>query len=185
MIIFDLLKTFEKMFAVIEDDYGNSIVETMSAVQATSAITVDLHHTPDRSQDGIRAVTANVLSEDPLERILAYAVEAEGLSLRLQGSSVQPDHPRPQPINRGQLVRYINAVNARMSELSDWLRDHLTPEYSDDYHIAVRNTYDRCRTAIFNFNLYCVKINNGETDIVWADPNNTLNVPDLVSLPPL
>jgi len=186
MLVVDFLKVLCKVFVCVEEIAWDSIFVSMfpdtrsSASNGfKSAINVHVNERPGVAEDGIRAVTANVITDDPLEGILAYSIEAETLSLRLQRSGQDN-----VPIRRAGVIHFVNMINNRIMELVEWFDGCMADQnYTEDYKRAVRNIYKNCTNAINNFNEYVNRVNAGESDIVWALPDSGVNIPSLTPLP--
>jgi len=181
MVVFDLLKDLQTIIVLIEDSNWNAIVGSMfpsSAISATSAVQVNIDHNPETAIPGQRSIGANIQSDDPLDRILSNSIDAYTLSLRLQRSG--QDNVQ---YNRGNLCRYIRTINNRMGELVDWYDDCMTSDITGDAKLSVRDAYRNCMNTIVNFNDYVIKINNGESDVLWTQPDNGARIPSLTPLP--
>ena len=181
MVIFDFLKNLQKIYATIEDENWNAIIGSMYPEQSASfTSSVEVNSTPDTAKAGVRSITANTTSQDPLERILAYSIEVLSLSLRLQRSG--QDGVR---IKRLQLIRYIRTINNNILELVDWHDENEEDESKTaDYKISVKEAYRNCMKAIENFNLYIVRVNSGESDIIWEQPDSPdRDIPSITQLP--
>ena len=134
---------------------------------------------PDTPKSGVRSIVANITSQDPLERILAYSLEVLSLSLRLQRSGQDN-----VPIKRDTLNRYIRTINNNILEIVEWHDENESdPSKTDDYKLSVKEAYGNCVTAITNFNAYIREVNLGKSNIVWDQPDSGIRVGSITPLP--
>jgi len=186
MSVVDFLKALCKVFVCVEEIAWDSIFVSMFSDTCSSAsngfksaINVHVNERPGVAEEGIRAVTANIITDDPLEGILAYSIEAETLSLRLQRSGQDN-----VPIRRAGVIHFVNMINNRIMELVDWFDGCVADQgYTEDYKRAVRNIYRNCANAINNYNEYIGRVNSGESNIIWVQPDTGEAIPALVPLP--
>lgn len=182
MIIFDFLESLKKVIDVIEDATWDELMNKMfpsSDLQFTSAINVNIQDKPNTAEEGSRSITANIRSDDPLERILGYAIETFSLAIRLQRSGQDK-----VPIERKKLISYVSFLNSRISNLENWYDDCMSDiNTTSDYKKAVKETYKKCSDSIQIFNRYVLSVNAGKSDILWAQPDSGARIPSITPLP--
>jgi hypothetical protein len=186
MIINEFFKKFESIFAIIEDGSWNLILSSMFPEHEQpcgtqlSAITIGDGRETDRSQPGARSITADITSDDPLERILAYSISVLTTSLLLKTSK-----QRLKGVRRKKLRMYIATINGGLSTLVDWYDDCITSDsYNEDYKNSVREVYKNCSSSILNFNEFVDKVNKGTSNVEWIQPDDPSKpIPELKPLP--
>jgi hypothetical protein len=183
LVISDFFKNFELIFATIEDGNWSLILSSTFPEQPSqqlSSITIGDEQESNRGQPGSRSITANITSDDPLERMLAYSLAVLSASLLLKTAKQQI-----KGVNRRFLCTYVNTLNKGLSTLVGWYDDCLvSSSYTDDYKSAVKEVYGNCSLSIINFNEFINTINNGKSTVEWVQPDDpSKQIPELTLLP--
>ena len=180
MSVLDVLNSLQTVISEIEDENWNSVMEAIASdIVSVSTVNVHVNNNPETNIPGVRAITANVNSQDTVERILANALAAYSTSLRLQRSGKDR-----VPIYRAGLIVFIHDISARTATLVEWRDLGISGNYTKDYKRSVIETYNYCTNAILNFNSYVTDVvNKGESDIIWRQPDSGINIPIITPLP--
>jgi hypothetical protein len=184
-VILAFLKTLQHGLICIEDSFFDEVIGSMfedSSTELLSSVEVYNDSDPNTRIPGKRAVTANIQSEDSLEKIIASFIEAYTLSLRLQRSGQDN-----VSINRVNLNAHINTVSQHLNSATEWY-DAVAEDSTktNDYKLAVKDSYLKCKEAVDNFNDFVTNVvNKGTSNIVFVQPDNSsIKISTLRPLPP-
>jgi hypothetical protein len=130
---------------------------------------------------GVRSLSADITSDDNIEKILACFIEAFSISTYLSRSGEDN-----VPIDCFDLIFRIRDLIRQLSMVENWFNDIMTnpSKYNNDYKGAAEDTYNYCRNAVAYLKAYLIEINSGSTDVILSPPDGPPIPTNFPVLPP-
>jgi hypothetical protein len=130
---------------------------------------------------GVRSLSADITSDDNIEKILACFIEAFSISTYLSRSGEDN-----VPIDCFDLIFRIRDLIRQLSMVENWFNDIMTNsvKYNDDYKGAAEEAYNYCRNAVARLKAYLIDINSGSSDVILSPPDGPPIPTNFPVLPP-